>query len=129
MVLNLPNAVTFNTISRVVVTPNHEIISLLLHNLMFASVMNSNINIWYAGYLIYYLSLDGDHWLRTSIRDVHMTRLDKEDNSRMGPLNEYHRESGMLITGSHGWILYPSEVHMFTRLGPQLSGLLGNEIR
>lgn len=32
VLLNLPNAVTFNTIPYVVVTPNHKIILLLLPN-------------------------------------------------------------------------------------------------
>ena len=43
----------FNRAPHVVVTPNHKIISLLLHNCSFATVMNHNVNIWYAGYLIY----------------------------------------------------------------------------
>jgi hypothetical protein len=34
------------------VTFNHKIISLLLHNYNFATVMNCNVNIWYKGYLI-----------------------------------------------------------------------------
>lgn len=33
------------------VTPNHSIISLLLHNRNFATLMNCDVNIWYAGYL------------------------------------------------------------------------------
>ena len=42
----------FNTLPHVVLTPNHEIILLLLHNCNFATVMNSNVNIWLAGCLI-----------------------------------------------------------------------------
>lgn len=41
-----------NTVSHVVVTTDYKFISLLLHNCNFASVMNHNVNIWYAGYLI-----------------------------------------------------------------------------
>ena len=41
-----------NTVSHVVVNPNHKIISLLLHNCNFATVVNHNVNILYAGYLI-----------------------------------------------------------------------------
>ena len=36
---------TFNTVPHVVVTPNHVIISLSLHNCNFAIVMNRNVNI------------------------------------------------------------------------------------
>jgi hypothetical protein len=35
----------FNTVRHVVVTPNHEMISLLLHNSNFVTVMNHNVNI------------------------------------------------------------------------------------
>lgn len=42
----------FNTISHSVVTPNHKIILLLLHNYKFVTVMNHSGNIQYAGYLI-----------------------------------------------------------------------------
>ena len=35
-----------------VVTPNHKIVLLLLHNYNFATVMNCNMSIWYEGYLI-----------------------------------------------------------------------------
>jgi hypothetical protein len=47
--LNLPRMRSFN---RVVVTPNHKIILLLLNNSNFAPVMNLNVNTWYAGYLV-----------------------------------------------------------------------------
>ena len=40
----------FNTVHGVM-TPNHKIISLLLHNCNFVTVINHNVNIWYAGYL------------------------------------------------------------------------------
>lgn len=43
----------FNTVPPVVVTPNHDIILLLLHNSNFDTVVNHNISIQYAGYLIY----------------------------------------------------------------------------
>jgi hypothetical protein len=42
--ISLPNAAALGT----VVTPNHDIISLLLHNCNFATVMNCIISIWYA---------------------------------------------------------------------------------
>lgn len=42
----------FNTVPHVVVTANRKIISLLLYNCNFASVLNCNVNIWYAGHLI-----------------------------------------------------------------------------
>jgi hypothetical protein len=45
VVLSLPNAVTFTTVSQVVVTPNHQMLLLLLHICNFASVMNLNVNI------------------------------------------------------------------------------------
>jgi hypothetical protein len=48
--LTFPNAVTVNTV-HVVLTPSHNIILLLLHNYNFATVMNYNVNISYAGYL------------------------------------------------------------------------------
>ena len=35
----------FNTVPHVVVTPNHEVISLLLYNYDFATVMNHNVEI------------------------------------------------------------------------------------
>ena len=35
----------FNTVSHVVVTPNHNIISLLLYNCNFATIVNYNVNI------------------------------------------------------------------------------------
>lgn len=43
VVLNLPNAATFNTLSHVVVTPTIELFSLLLHNCNFASVVSRNV--------------------------------------------------------------------------------------
>jgi hypothetical protein len=42
----------FNTGPHVVLTPHHKIISLLLHNWNFATVLNHNVNIWYAENLI-----------------------------------------------------------------------------
>jgi hypothetical protein len=42
----------FNTVPHVVVTPNHIIISLLLHIYNFLIVMSNSVNIWYAGDLI-----------------------------------------------------------------------------
>jgi hypothetical protein len=51
MVLNLPNAVTLGTFPHAVVTLNHNIILLLLHIYNFA-IMNHNVNIWYAKFLI-----------------------------------------------------------------------------
>lgn len=47
VVLNLPNAVT---LPQVVVTHNHKMISLLLHNSNFATVMNYNVNIGDRGF-------------------------------------------------------------------------------
>lgn len=44
-VLDLPNAVTFQCSSSWCADPNHKVISLLLHNLNFATVMNHNVNI------------------------------------------------------------------------------------
>jgi len=38
-------------VSHVVLTPNHKVISLLLQNYNFGTVMNHNANTWYAGYL------------------------------------------------------------------------------
>ena len=35
----------FNAAPHVVVTPNHKIIALMLHNCNFATVMNHNVNI------------------------------------------------------------------------------------
>lgn len=43
--------IPFNTVPHVVVTPDCKIL-LLLHNCNFATVMNHNANICYAGYLI-----------------------------------------------------------------------------
>jgi hypothetical protein len=42
----------FNAVLHVVWALNHSIISLLLHNCNFPIVMNHNVNIWCAGYLI-----------------------------------------------------------------------------
>jgi hypothetical protein len=42
----------FNTAPHAVVTPTHTITLLLLHKCNFATVMNHNVNIWHAGYLI-----------------------------------------------------------------------------
>lgn len=41
----------FNTILHVV-TFNNKIISLLLHTFNFATIMNSNVDTWYAEYLL-----------------------------------------------------------------------------
>lgn len=38
-----------NTVPHVVVTPNHKTISLLLHSCNFTTVVNHNVNTWYAG--------------------------------------------------------------------------------
>jgi hypothetical protein len=43
--LNLPNALTFNTVPHIAVNPNHKIILLLFHNFNFATVMNHNVNL------------------------------------------------------------------------------------
>jgi hypothetical protein len=51
VVLNLLNGETLQYSSSFVVTPNHKMISLLLHNCNFVTVMNHNVNIWYEGYL------------------------------------------------------------------------------
>ena len=42
----------FNTVPHVVVTPNHNIISILLHSCHFATVINRSVNVQYSGYLI-----------------------------------------------------------------------------
>lgn len=42
----------FKTVPRVIVTPSHRIISLLLRGYNFA-VMNCNVHTWYAAYLIW----------------------------------------------------------------------------
>ena len=44
MALNLPNAVIFNSVPHVVVSPNHKIILLLIHNCNFTTVMDCNGN-------------------------------------------------------------------------------------
>ena len=56
----------FNTVLHLVVTPNHNIISLLLHNCKFATVTNQNVN-------IYYVTLVGvvTHRLRTASLHAH----------------------------------------------------------
>ena len=46
----------FYIVPLAVLTPNHKIIFLLLHNYNFAIVMNQNVNIWYVGYLLYEIS-------------------------------------------------------------------------
>lgn len=43
----------FNLIPHAVVTSDHKIILLLLHNCSVATVLNRNVNICYAEYLIY----------------------------------------------------------------------------
>jgi hypothetical protein len=50
----LPSTVDplIHSVPHAAVTPNHKIPSLLLHNCNFATVMNLNVNIWYAGCLI-----------------------------------------------------------------------------
>jgi hypothetical protein len=45
VVLNLLNGETLQYSSSFVVTPNHKMISLLLHNCNFVTVMNHNVNI------------------------------------------------------------------------------------
>ncbi|ERE74215.1 SPARC-related modular calcium-binding protein 1 [Cricetulus griseus] len=51
VVLNLSLAVTLNTVPHVVVTPNHKIILLLLHNCNFITVTNFNVQCHtYTGY-------------------------------------------------------------------------------
>ena len=50
--LNLPNAATLNSVPHAVVTPNHKIISLLLRNCDFATVMKRDVNTWCTEYLI-----------------------------------------------------------------------------
>ena len=42
-----------NTVPHVVVTSNHKIILLLLHNCNFATVINHNVNIWYVTQRVY----------------------------------------------------------------------------
>jgi hypothetical protein len=42
--LNLSSAVAFNAL-HVVLAPNHKLLSLLLHNRRFATVMSCNVNI------------------------------------------------------------------------------------
>lgn len=39
----------FNTLSHVVLTPDHKMISLLLQDYSFATVMKCNVNVWYVG--------------------------------------------------------------------------------
>ena len=39
----------FNTVPHVMVTPNHNIILLLLHNYNFATIMSHNVNIFSGG--------------------------------------------------------------------------------
>ena len=46
-VLGLPTAVTLNIVPHFVVTANHTIVLLLLHNCNFAPVMNHSVNSWY----------------------------------------------------------------------------------
>lgn len=43
----------FNTVSHVMVILSHNVISLLLSSYDFATAMDYNINIWFAGHLIY----------------------------------------------------------------------------
>ena len=58
----------FDAVPHVVVTPNYKIISLLLHNCDFATAINCNVNIRYAGYLAMRATPVGvvSHWLRTT---------------------------------------------------------------
>lgn len=53
VVLNLRTLHLFNTLSYVVVFPNHKIILLPLRNCNFTTVLNHNANICYAGYQIH----------------------------------------------------------------------------
>ena len=43
----------FNIFPHVVVNPNHKLILLLLCNCHFSTVMNHNVNIWYAEHQLY----------------------------------------------------------------------------
>jgi hypothetical protein len=49
----------FNTVPQVVVILNHTVISFLLHNCNFVTVMDHNVNIWYTRYLIFNASQRG----------------------------------------------------------------------
>jgi hypothetical protein len=51
--LNLPNAVTLKYSSSCSGPHNHKIVSVLLNNCNFSTVVNQNVNIWYAGSLIF----------------------------------------------------------------------------
>lgn len=56
----------FNTVLHDVAIPNHKIIPLLLCNCNFVTVMSCNVNIWYAGYLVYDSKGVVAHRLRTT---------------------------------------------------------------
>lgn len=67
---NLPNAVTLCTGFHVVMTINHKIIPLKLHNYMYVTIMNHNINT-YLICSLYDMGLQrdcdphtGNHWIR-----------------------------------------------------------------
>lgn len=45
VLLNLPNAMTFNTVPHAVATATLELFPLILHNCKFATVMNCHVNI------------------------------------------------------------------------------------
>ena len=57
----------FNRVSHVVVTPNYKIILWLLHNCNVVTVINHNVNIWYAEYLIQDPQKVMTHRLRTAV--------------------------------------------------------------
>ena len=59
----------FTLVPHIVVTPNYKIISLLLHNCNFSTVMYHDVEIWYAGYLMGHSTLQGveTHRLRTMV--------------------------------------------------------------
>ena len=54
VLLNLTNVVTLQYISSCCGDPSHQIILLLYHNCNFATLMNHNVNICDAGYVIFY---------------------------------------------------------------------------
>lgn len=74
--LNLPNAVTFNTVICVVVTPDHKIILLLLHTYNFTVVMNCNVNIGDIYVYIYtYIFTKSDLELVSTFYNLHLQQI------------------------------------------------------
>ena len=59
-----------SAVSHVVVTPTIKLILLLLYNCNFATAMNCNVNIGYAGYSIRYPKGVMTHRLRTTVLEV-----------------------------------------------------------